>query len=140
MDIERRIIYEKLKEYGISGAQEAGEIRNRIDRLADMVRAAKTNVGFHWYQPVVSNRRFIGKIIVIFKKAIRKSIAWIMGPILEEQANKNLLFSQMAGEMVDILNEIEEVRKEEKQEIDKTIKLLQRELEKKEVRETGNQK
>lgn len=140
MDIEQRIIYEKLKEYELNDTQNIEEVDKKIDRLRNLTRAAKNNVGFNWYQPVVSNKRFIGKIIVTCKKAIRRSIAWIMGPILEEQAKKNLLLSQIADEMVDVLKEIEMCRKEEKQEIDKTIKLLQRKLEKKEVKEIGNQK
>ncbi len=44
-----------------------------------------------YYKPVSSNKKAVGKAIVVFKKAIRKSLAWLIGPIVEHQTNYNVM-------------------------------------------------
>jgi FkbM family methyltransferase len=97
--IEQKIIFEKFMAMKDNlSSQYAGnnvlanalmgqdfiELKSYIDEMEKYKAIA-------YYKPVSSNKRVVGRAIVAFKKAIRKSLAWLIGPIVEQQTNYNVM-------------------------------------------------
>ncbi|GAA3403002.1 methyltransferase domain-containing protein [Paenibacillus hodogayensis] len=66
--------------------------------------------GYSPDSPIFSHRRFIGKIIVFFKKVIRKMLRWYISPIVEKQIDFNANAVRMFNSMVDLMKQMENSR------------------------------
>jgi hypothetical protein len=72
--------------------------------LAEYARLATIETTF----PITSHRPVIGKLIVICKKVVRKSIAWYINPIIGQQIEFN---KETVKQYYHLYNEVEHIKK-----------------------------
>ena len=76
-------------EYINKKTQEINLIKNEILKNKKNVN---DSYNVQYYKEISSHRKVIGKIIVFFKKTIRKSLKYLIYPIINEQNNFNFFF------------------------------------------------
>jgi len=124
MGIEQDIIYKKLKSYQDDDIKMEQGLVEKFDSIDSITRDARNDIGFDYYQPVTSNKRFIGKFIVAYKRFVRRSITWIIEPILRAQTDKNYRYVQMMYEITDALKTIQKDVAKQDQELADRIHAL----------------
>ncbi len=121
MTDSQRIIYEKLRLARKEEIRISREYEVRFEDVDKLIQSAQHDVGFHYETPITSKKRGVGKIIVAYKKFIRKSIAFIMGPILAEQTEKNKRFYK-------ILHHLSEIQRMMKKDMEQETARVKNEL------------
>ncbi|MGI6153097.1 MAG: hypothetical protein ACOYJB_04585 [Christensenellaceae bacterium] len=129
MTTEQKIVYEKLKnlEARENGKDEA--LLDKLDEVDRLVGETQDNVGFDFYKPIASERRVVGRAITSYKKFIRKSIASMIVPMLEEQTLKNKRFSLLMEEMAEAVKMLRENSNEMNEELRNKIDRLEHTIE-----------
>ena len=118
---EQKIIYEKVLEHNYDYLEEDRGINNRFARIDRQIGEAEEEIGFNFYAPVVSDKKFFKRLAINFKRAIRKSVAWILIPMFYEQTRKNSRFTAILLEMSDLLKELNRNQKQTNQELSERL-------------------
>lgn len=120
-NIEEKIIFEKLTlnqgdltdnkntsdvNYFVEGQFNVAKLSSYISEISgyiDMLERTRTN---HAYRPIISNRRYTGRLIVFVKKVIRKLLKFYVEPIAIQQSEFNNAVTPTIGRMTEIQNEL----------------------------------
>ncbi|MFZ3171868.1 MAG: class I SAM-dependent methyltransferase [Carboxydocellales bacterium] len=88
----------------ISGKEE-NDVFNSLE-LLNAINECNNNWYYDLHRSVTSHRKFIGKAIVFFKKALRKTLKWYIRPLFEDQMRFNNSVTQALNLMVKNLENI----------------------------------
>lgn len=112
METGQKIIYEKLKGNALRETKDEVIYEEQYEYIDSAIFDIKHKVGFDYEAPIISQKKGIGKLVRGVKKVIRKSLAWLIVPLLEEQTRKNIKFVEimqdLTGELKLISREINE--------------------------------
>ena len=118
-------IRKKIKGQGI--VDEVIDIANNFDEtdsLHDYISMANAACNVIADKKITSHRKVIGKVIVLFKRAIRKCTHWYISPIVEQQNEYNAYSVRSINGLNEKITKLEEkIEKLEELEIKRTEKL-----------------
>lgn len=126
-------IREKIRKQGI--VDEEINLNNTIEEhemLNDYLSMVNNTCSVILDKEIKSHRRFIGKIIILFKRIVRKSIHWYIYPIVEQQNEFNSYTTRTLNSLVknlDIINnKVTELEKEREEREEREKKLREEKM------------
>ena len=106
-------IRQKIKDQGI--VDEVIEITNNFDEtdnMNDYINMVNSACNVIADKKITSHRKVIGKVIVFFKRAIRKCTHWYIAPIVEQQNEFNSYVTRTFNVMNEKIKQFEEKDKQ----------------------------
>jgi hypothetical protein len=104
---EEQIIYEKLRDRLRSSETKHRIYDTEFISIERQITDARNNIGFNVYTPIQTHRRIVGKLLINWKRFVRRSVAWILNPLFYEQTVKNSRFTQILYEITDLQKKID---------------------------------
>lgn len=122
-NIEEKVIFDKLTKNQIIGIQNdisnitsetnnisfsfnSGKVRNYISEINGHIRTLEQTRENYAYRTLLSERKFIGHLIIFVKKVIRKLTKFYIEPIAFQQTEFNSAVTPTIGRMTEIQNEL----------------------------------
>lgn len=114
---EEKIVFEKLKEIEnlvfIHNNDDLFDNKERVEAIkGNICRLQKMN-SYDYYAPLASDKIHTGALVIRVKGLIRKSVAFIMGPIIAWQAETNAVLLdtvRLQAEVIESLIQREKAR------------------------------
>jgi methyltransferase, FkbM family len=86
----QKVIYDEIE----SLIDDYNEENKDLNEFLSFVNDMRKNSKIQYYMPISSNKKVVGSVVVAAKKAMRRSLGWLIGPIIEQQSNFNVMATQ----------------------------------------------
>ncbi len=106
IESENNIINKTAEKNNISDSFNAGKVINYISEINGYISVLENTRQNYAYRTILSNRKFVGRIIVFVKKVIRKLLKFYVEPIAFQQTEFNNAVTPSIGRMTEIQNEL----------------------------------
>lgn len=118
--IEEEIIYEKMcnfatklesqfvlsnqcNKYEVVNTDEQNKLYSIPNEVYDNIRKLEENRVIIAHRPLISRRKYLGKLVTFVKKAVRKTLKWYINPITDQQTLFNSSVTPIIGRLTEVL-------------------------------------